>query len=257
MFRVRFLQVRIVNTLSGCAGRITHHEEVSRLRKVYELVKEARQQVEGEPMFWDCMITHAAPIVVTASRCGHLLDKVPAVLLELRHLRFRVCVQAAQTPALPTTTRVQRLMTGPAHLLCLSLTKSSLETSTHTLPHRSQASGVCITPPFPVPGSTAANYDAHVHCVLAIDMVGHNSPPERSRQRMSGSPINGGTPCPERVGAYYHNPEAVHITPCDPIMTAKERYRDTSLMNVSSGVQAAILRGSQTRTSGQTSASWG
>ena len=33
---------------SRCAGRITHHEEVSRLRKVYELVKEARQQVEGE-----------------------------------------------------------------------------------------------------------------------------------------------------------------------------------------------------------------
>lgn len=30
-----------------CAGRITHHEEVSRLKKVYELVKEARQQVEG------------------------------------------------------------------------------------------------------------------------------------------------------------------------------------------------------------------
>ncbi|CAL5220499.1 g2528 [Coccomyxa viridis] len=29
------------------SGRITHHEEVSRLRKVYELVKEARQQVEG------------------------------------------------------------------------------------------------------------------------------------------------------------------------------------------------------------------
>jgi hypothetical protein len=31
------------------AGRITHHDEVSRLKKVYELVKDARQQVEGGP----------------------------------------------------------------------------------------------------------------------------------------------------------------------------------------------------------------
>ena len=35
-----------------CAGRITHHDEVSRLKKVYELVKEARQQVEGQSHFW-------------------------------------------------------------------------------------------------------------------------------------------------------------------------------------------------------------
>ena len=34
-----------------CAGRITHHDEVSRLKKVYELVKEARQQVEGQLHF--------------------------------------------------------------------------------------------------------------------------------------------------------------------------------------------------------------
>ncbi|CAK0783573.1 hypothetical protein CVIRNUC_006772 [Coccomyxa viridis] len=32
---------------SPFSGRITHHDEVSRLKKVYELVKEARQQVEG------------------------------------------------------------------------------------------------------------------------------------------------------------------------------------------------------------------
>ena len=35
-----------------CAGRITHHDEVSRLKKVYELVKEARQQVEGKLHSW-------------------------------------------------------------------------------------------------------------------------------------------------------------------------------------------------------------
>ena len=34
------------------AGRITHHDEVSRLKKVYELVKEARQQVEGQSHLW-------------------------------------------------------------------------------------------------------------------------------------------------------------------------------------------------------------
>ena len=35
------------------AGRITHHEEVTRLKRVYELVQEAKQQVSGErpPMY--------------------------------------------------------------------------------------------------------------------------------------------------------------------------------------------------------------
>ncbi len=32
-------------------GSITHHEEVARLRKVYELVQDARQQIVGEPLF--------------------------------------------------------------------------------------------------------------------------------------------------------------------------------------------------------------
>ena len=45
-----------------CAGRITHHDEVSRLKKVYELVKEARQQVEGQSYFW-----------LTSSKCKRLL----------------------------------------------------------------------------------------------------------------------------------------------------------------------------------------
>lgn len=40
-----------------CAGRITHHEEVSRLKKVYELVKEARQQVEGGPCMQQLLFT--------------------------------------------------------------------------------------------------------------------------------------------------------------------------------------------------------
>lgn len=30
------------------AGRITHHDEVSRLKRVYELVKEAQQQIAGK-----------------------------------------------------------------------------------------------------------------------------------------------------------------------------------------------------------------
>lgn len=34
--------------LCGAAGRITHHDEVARLKRVYELVQEAKQQVSGE-----------------------------------------------------------------------------------------------------------------------------------------------------------------------------------------------------------------
>ncbi|KAK9837236.1 hypothetical protein WJX81_000605 [Elliptochloris bilobata] len=34
-------------TASPFSGRITHHDEVARLKKVYELVKEARQTVQG------------------------------------------------------------------------------------------------------------------------------------------------------------------------------------------------------------------
>ncbi len=34
--------------LRGAAGRITHHDEVARLKRVYELVQEAKQQVSGE-----------------------------------------------------------------------------------------------------------------------------------------------------------------------------------------------------------------
>lgn len=34
-------------TGSAFSGRITHHEEVARLKKVYELVKEAREAVRG------------------------------------------------------------------------------------------------------------------------------------------------------------------------------------------------------------------
>ena len=45
-----------------CAGRITHHDEVSRLKKVYELVKEARQQVEGQSHLW-----------LTSLKCAGLL----------------------------------------------------------------------------------------------------------------------------------------------------------------------------------------
>ena len=36
-------------TASPFSGRITHHEEVARLKKVYELVQEARQVVQGAP----------------------------------------------------------------------------------------------------------------------------------------------------------------------------------------------------------------
>ena len=36
-------------TAAPFSGRITHHDEVARLKKVYELVQEARQAVQGAP----------------------------------------------------------------------------------------------------------------------------------------------------------------------------------------------------------------
>ncbi len=36
-------------TASPFSGRITHHDEVARLRRVYELVQEAKQAVQGPP----------------------------------------------------------------------------------------------------------------------------------------------------------------------------------------------------------------
>lgn len=41
-----FVMVVILHVYMA-AGSITHHEEVARLRKVYELVQDARQQVAG------------------------------------------------------------------------------------------------------------------------------------------------------------------------------------------------------------------
>ena len=37
-------------TSSPFSGRIMHHDEVARLKKVYELVQEARQVVQGAPV---------------------------------------------------------------------------------------------------------------------------------------------------------------------------------------------------------------
>ena len=52
-------------TGSAFSGRITHHEEVARLKKVYELVKEAREAVRGavrELDVWKgCNSSNASP----------------------------------------------------------------------------------------------------------------------------------------------------------------------------------------------------
>ena len=59
--RVGSQRVGIPDSLTAgmvCTGRITHHDEVSRLKKVYELVKEAQQQIVGElapPSSWSAL----------------------------------------------------------------------------------------------------------------------------------------------------------------------------------------------------------
>ena len=68
-------------TASPFSGRITHHDEVARLKKVYELVQEARQVVQGGP--------HPKPLTPQQHEILHttLRDRV-AVSVHVTHGHF-------------------------------------------------------------------------------------------------------------------------------------------------------------------------